>query len=310
MTTTHTTVEELNPESDHIADWVRMRALAHAAGGQEGPPVCAVDAAGSLDVAPPAARAVDLVATKDGTPLGWVRAVIPDLERAPVVVESLVVHPDHRGRGVGGLLAERACSLAAEAGRNEVTLAVPEALLPVASAWGALPKAVSHQVFQRLDLTGKEQPHAGLILPDGVRAVTWATIAPDHIAEGVARLEGHADLTILRSLERMRRTRGRTALHVALVADDGRVLGYTSMSLPASSPQDPEQGMTMVDPQERGHGYGALLKRLGLAGLLHARPWTQRVWTANDEQNRPMATLNTRLGFLPWQVRHVHAWRL
>lgn len=127
----------------------------------------------------------------------------------------------------------------------------------------------------------------------------------------MSRLDGHGDVAVLRALEAMRRRRGRTAQHTAVLdRGTGDVLGYTSISLPASAPADPEQGMTVVDPQARGRGYGETLKRLNTAALLRERPWAQRVWTANDEDNAAMASLNRRLGFRPWQYRHVLGWSI
>ncbi|MFC7490498.1 MULTISPECIES: GNAT family N-acetyltransferase [unclassified Knoellia] len=308
-TLTDTEVSVLADGSRHVADWVRMRALAWAADGRGGPPVCGVDALGSLTVDPPGARCTDLVATSGQEVTGWVRVVLPDEAQAPAVVESLVVHPRWRSGGVGRRLAERARDLAADAGRRDVRIAVPEPLLPVAKAWGAEDREGSRQVFQRLDLA--DGPSSEPVVPKDVEVHRWNAVAPDHLAEGVARLEGHGDLDVLRALERMRRLRGRVALHTALVAPGGGpMLGYTSISLPASSPGDPEQGMTVVDPEARGHGYGELLKRLNQAALAADRPWAQRMWTANDEENHPMATLNARLGFRPWQHRRVLGWSL
>jgi GNAT superfamily N-acetyltransferase len=288
-----------------------MRALARAADGLLGPPVCGVDALGSLIVDPPGTHATDLLATREEQVAGWVRVVQPGALEAPVTIESLVVHPAWRGRGIGRRLVERVHERVGAAGRDEVRVAVPEALLPIAQAWGATDRGVSRQVFQTLALAGDGPAPTRPDASHGLVVAGWGAVAPDHLAEGVARLEGHGDMAVLRALERMRRTRGRAAQHTALVEPGTRrVLGYTSISLPASSPQDPEQAMTVVDPDTRGQGYGELLKTLNVAALLRDRPWAQRIWTANDEDNRPMASLNERLGFLPWQYRRVLGWSL
>ncbi|MGL5865490.1 MAG: GNAT family N-acetyltransferase [Dermatophilaceae bacterium] len=300
-------VRRLAPGSPEVGDWVRMRALAHVVDGRPGPPVCGLDAVGSLVADPPGARASDYVATVDGMAVGWLRMVLPDPASTPAVVESLVVHPGWRGRGVGRRLVDEAHRVGRAAGRTAATMAVPEERLAVAGAWGAVAGPGSRQVFQVLDIgpVAEDVP-----VPAGVEVVTWAAACPDAVAAEVCRLDGHADVGVLRALETMRRTRGRTARHTALLARGGGLLGYTSISFPASSPHDPEQGMTVVDPRARGRSYGALLKRLNTAGLLRERPWAQRIWTANDEENRPMASLNERLGFRPWQYRRVHEWSL
>lgn len=307
----HTEVDVLTASSPRLADWVRMRALARAADGFDGPPVCGLDAVGSLAADPPGVVATDLLATREEQVAGWARVIEPDASDASATIESLVVHPAWRGRGIGRRLVERVQGRVGAAGRDQVRVAVPEALLPVAQACGAADLGLSRQVFQALDLAGDG---AAPTRPDdahGLVVAAWGAVAPGGLAEGVARLEGHGDVAVLRALERMRRTRGRTAQHTALVQPETQqVLGYTSISLPASSPQDPEQAMTVVDPDARGHGYGELLKTLNLAALLRDRPWPQRIWTANDEENLQMAALNERLGFRPWQYRRVVGWRL
>ncbi|WP_380168348.1 GNAT family N-acetyltransferase [Jannaschia sp. R86511] len=306
-----TGVEVLTTGSPSLGGWVRLRADARTADGSLGPPVCGVDCLGSLAVDPPGSRAIDLLARRDGHVAGWARVIEPVDVSGPVTVESLVVDPGHRGCGVGRCLLDLVRRAAASEGRREVLVAVPEPLVSMATAWGGHDGGRPRQVHQVMHVAAQDLAVTLPHVPAGLAVVRWEAQAPDDMAAGVSALDGHRNLEMLRSLERMRRVRGRTARHTALVDEGGgRVVGYTSISLPASSPLDVEQGMTVVDPTARGRGHGWLLKSLSFAALRRERPWVRRMWTANDEENRPMSALNRRLGFRPWQYRRVLVWEV
>lgn len=67
---------------------------------------------------------------------------------------------------------------------------------------------------------------------------------------------------------------------------------------PGSEPGIAEQGITMIAPSARGHGYGLELKKAALQAAA-AELGATRVYTSNAADNLWMIDINRRLG---WRV--------
>lgn len=308
-------------DEDIAAQWLSL--LEAAVGDQpDSPPPCPVDLVGSLRFAPPSTMLDDWVACRGDRVVGSVRlALHAAAEEARV--DSLVVHPEFRRRGIGRALHAHAAERTAQLGRKALSLTVTEALpdgpprdpAPVAfaAAIGATRSAQRAGLYQVLDLTRHDPLTEGVPDPaPGYRLTTWGTVTPGEFALAVSALEeslGTARLDTLsrgveesyaRQFETMRVGRGRRAYHTGVIHQpSGQLIGYTSISMTASNPHHALQGMTVIHVGHRGRGLGRLIK---LANLRHARlsePMLRLLETTNDEANDMMIAINVAMGFRP-----------
>lgn len=87
----------------------------------------------------------------------------------------------------------------------------------------------------------------------------------------------------------------------------GRLVGFTTLSVPAEVGRPASQEDTLVLPEQRGHALGMLLKLTNLDQLERMRPGHPSVTTFNAEENRHMLDVNEAIGFVP--IGHEGAWR-
>jgi ribosomal protein S18 acetylase RimI-like enzyme len=202
-----------------------------------------------------------------------------------------MVHPDHRGRGVGTALLDRALRAARRAGRDSVVVICEDAA-PHAIDWlrrhGGQVEGSEQRMVLRLDGDHAAAPPpatAGdpVVLrraraKDRERVIRWLTPEFDQTADVVARLFD----------ERMGSTTTRVLVAWAgddpvgtlrLVAVPGRAMIYGFV----------------VDPARRGRGRGAAMLRATL-DLLRAEG-ARDVALEVDPDNTPAVRLYTRSGF-------------
>ena len=87
----------------------------------------------------------------------------------------------------------------------------------------------------------------------------------------------------------------------------GRLVGYTSLSVPPEVDRAVSQEDTLVLREHRGHRLGMLLKVANLDILQRERPGHPSVITFNAEENRHMLQVNEDVGFTP--IGYEGAWR-
>jgi GNAT superfamily N-acetyltransferase len=87
----------------------------------------------------------------------------------------------------------------------------------------------------------------------------------------------------------------------------GRLVGYTSLSVPPEVDRAVSQEDTLVLREHRGHRLGMLLKVANLDILQRERPGHPSVITFNAEENRHMLRVNEDVGFTP--IGYEGAWR-
>ena len=87
----------------------------------------------------------------------------------------------------------------------------------------------------------------------------------------------------------------------------GRLVGYTSLSVPPETDRAVSQEDTLVLREHRGHRLGMLLKVENLAILQRERPGHPSVMTFNAEENRHMLQVNEDVGFVP--IGYEGAWK-
>lgn len=130
-----------------------------------------------------------------------------------------------------------------------------------------------------------EEPQGSLDEPEDV----WTV---ERLLEHEARLDGSPRTTFTVAAEH---------------TGSGRLVGFSTLSVPVELDRAISQEDTLVLPEHRGHSLGMLLKLANLAAVQKARPGHPSVLTFNAEENRHMLAVNEHLGFTP--VGYEGAWR-
>ncbi|QLQ40211.1 GNAT family N-acetyltransferase [Micromonospora robiginosa] len=334
------TVTPLDPADPSTLDAAyRIDCAARAVDEPDLPPTCRRRFEALLRHPMPGVDGRWAVARLDGEPVGWLRLHLHTLENTENASVELVVDPAHRRRGIGRALHEHGLRLLrAHGGKRLVgstTAALPgeeDREFPGAAfavAMGA--KAANADVRRRLDLATLDRPRLDALHADaraaatGYRTVHWRDHVPDDHVSDVAHLEGRLlldapmgelawerqrmDAERKRGVERALDARGVRRYNTGAVHEaSGRLVGWSQLSLNASSTDHAWQQITIVDPGHRGHRLGLLCKAANLGYALAHEPALRIVDTWNAAANTPMIAINEQLGFRPaaghvdWQL--------
>jgi GNAT superfamily N-acetyltransferase len=246
-------------------------------------------------------------AEEGGELVGWAGAGLSwESEEEGAGYTNVVVHPGHRGRGIGAALWERLEARLAEIGARRVSAMGPDE--PASHAFAAA--RGFHETFRlrlsRLDLGELPPPPQ---LPAGVELRPLAAYADD--PRPIWVIDGEATLDIP-----LDQPRGQIPYDewrerywampmidldssvVALV--DGEPASFTIVGVDRAA-RRLENGMTGTLRRFRGRGLAELVKRHSLA-LAHASG-IEVAFTENDETNAAMLKVNERLGYRPASAR-------
>jgi GNAT superfamily N-acetyltransferase len=130
-----------------------------------------------------------------------------------------------------------------------------------------------------------EEPGAGLDEPEDL----WSV---DRLVEHEERLDMSPRTSLTAAVE---------------YKPTGRLVGFTTLSVPAEVRRAVSQEDTLVLPEQRGHALGMLLKLTNLDQLQRLFPGHPSITTFNAEENRHMLDVNEAIGFVP--IGHEGAWR-
>ncbi|WP_175411228.1 GNAT family N-acetyltransferase [Streptomyces sp. TRM64462] len=256
-----------------------------------------------LENANPAQRYRLLVAELDGEVIGTAHVGIAYDSRDPGQSATTPhVHPDHRGRGAGGLLLRAAEEhLAAHGATAVYAMAAdrPE-VRAFAERRGYRPARSAH--FQRLDLVNAPLPELPDPLPDGVELRTAADFAADprplFLADAEVTADEPSDIaTELADFDDWLRHTWRNPLAdhelTSVVLVDGEVAAFTIAEVDGRTRY--VTGMTGTVRAHRSRGLAKLaktdsLRRARAAGYTDA-------FTNNDAGNGPMLAVNEWFGY-------------
>lgn len=294
------------------------------------PPPSRVEYAGRIAHPWPGETQHLFVAELDGVPAGVLWLFLPELDNVSKVMVELVVHPEHRRRGVGRALHTHAAEFARACGRTsllgEYVTQLPDGPwrdpghARFAAAMGAKPALTG--VRRVLDLTIVDRsawagltesawPHA-----DGYSLVRWCGPMPEEFLDDIAALDSRllmdapmGDLDIepervdaarLRARDEVVIRRGRRPYHVAARHDQtGRLVAWTTIAFDVDVTRHAWQNITLVDPLHRGHRLGLLVKLDNLAHVLAAEAQLREINTWNAAENQHMIAINEAIGFRP-----------
>jgi GNAT superfamily N-acetyltransferase len=286
------------------------------------------------------------VAREDGRIVGSAAYESEPGERPTTVWLRVDVAPESRRRGIATALGSRLHEVSAAAGASKeivytVSGEAPGERIAAPTGFGSVPADNPEVRFLLAQGYRLEQIERGsrLALPiDADAPLTaaearsgsdfvvhvWGERAPAEWREDVAYLrqrmsteEPNAGLDepesvwsvdrVVAEEERMRSS-PRTRLTAAVEhRATGKLVGFTTLSVPAELDRAAAQQDTLVLPEQRGHGLGMLLKLANLDQLQRVFPGHPSVTTFNAEENRPMLDVNEALGFVP--IGYEGAWR-
>lgn len=259
----------------------------------------------------------------DGTVVGAAGLVLPQHDNLAQAGINVVVHPEHRRRGVGSLLLAHTEEAARERGR---TLFLAE------TQWRVGGRDVSGEEFAASHGYAGAQTvlRSSLSLPAD-RARLEAALAGDDADGYVVQscwdgipeewLAGRAELSRRMSTdvplgdlqleeenwdeERVRADYRRIAAMGRRVVDtfavheaSGELVGYTQVQVPGGHPEVAFQWDTLVMREHRGHRLGLRMKAASTLALMEECPATTSVRTWNAEENAPMLAVNRVVGYV------------
>ncbi|MFC6015325.1 GNAT family N-acetyltransferase [Plantactinospora solaniradicis] len=263
----------------------------------------------------------------DGVPVGHLAVTLPQVENRENAQVVLMVHPDHRRRGVGRALYEYAVRFLRERGRKrmigETATMDPAAGRSApgdafAAAMGAHPALAD--VRRRLDLTTLDEPEldrlltAGQAHAQGYSIVRWHGRTPDEYAADVAYLDSRLiedapigdltweaakpDVDRLRAMEAALAARGLHWYNCGARHDaTGRLVAWTALGLNGDCDWHAFQQITLVEPRHRGHRLGIIVKIENLRYARTHEPALRVIDTYNAAVNEYMISINEALGF-------------
>ncbi|GAA1599733.1 GNAT family N-acetyltransferase [Kribbella sancticallisti] len=248
-----------------------------------------------IAVQPPAARVLALVAVADGEIVGWGSAGLNTwTSEAGQAGVTIYVHPEHRGQGIGGALAQRLHEHLGGIGAVRArTFATAEGV----------------EFAKKFGYDGTRQMHYAGVDPrelperpaqaEGIELVTMDQLDPRqaYAADAVASLDEPGDsptdaVDYDDWLEEIWHAPGLDkALSVAAMAGD-EVAAFAAIETDGDRAWS---AMTGSIPAYRGRGLAKLakweaLRRCADAGIVGA-------FTSNDDENGPMLAVNNWLGY-------------
>ncbi len=244
---------------------------------------------------------------------------LPDRENRNQATLYLQVHPEHRRRGLGGLLLRHGAQRAARDGRTvlrgEAFRDSPgDAFARRAGAKSSLADARRVLVVTAVPAgaiaslrAGAERAAAGYSL------VTWTGRTPDRYLPGMADVfnalndapqDPGREARIYdaeRIRERMddpRESSGNRHYSVAALHDaTGELAGVTTVAVDPDTLPWGQQLITAVTGPHRGHRLGLLVKAAMIEWLASAEPGVDRIATTNASTNQYMIAVNEALGY-------------
>ena len=260
---------------------------------------------------------------RSGRVVGAAGLVMPRHDNLSQALLMVVVHPDHRRRGVGTALLEHVESAARDHGRT-VLLTETQWRVGARDESGedfAAPHGYAGaQTVLRSSLSlPADRARLGSALAahgsDGYAVKTCWDGIPDAWLAGRAELSRRmstdipmGDLVLEEERwdeERVRTDYQRIAAIGRRVVDayaldeaTGELVGYTQVQVPQAHPRVAFQQDTLVVREHRGHGLGLRMKAAGTLALMEQSPATTRVRTWNADDNAAMLAVNHAIGYV------------
>jgi GNAT superfamily N-acetyltransferase len=261
--------------------------------------------------------------------------LLPQAENLSLVYLELIVHPQHRRRGIGTRLLEEVYAAARRHHRSLIEIQTVRAL----PGGVARDEAGYHYLTNRAHLPGVTSirsrcqiaDHPGgdeatlaeaWTHADGYSLVQWRDAVPEEIIKDVAALQGRlmldaptGDLAVEQEVYDADRVRGQEATELgrghrsystaARHDATGQIVARTKLSFEADDDTHARQRVTIVEPAHRGRRLGLIVKSANHAYTRVQEPALRVIDAWNAEENTHMRAVNAVLGFQPvdgWSV--------
>lgn len=240
------------------------------------------------------------------------------------------VPPEHRGRGVGAALLDRAERAARDEGRTILQCttvhsdAGGEPVVPATGHGQVRSGDPGVRFLGRHGYSLEQVSRVSVLAPEPVdppevdarwRLHAWTGATPDRWLAELAGLKTvmetaapSGELTVdghtwssgdVRDRDAALLDGGRTLLTcVVEQVASGRLVALTEIDVPRDD-RPAIQEDTLVLPEHRGHRLGTVVKQESLRRLVEQHPRIRALVTFNAEENRPMLDVNEALGFRP-----------
>ena len=267
--------------------------------------------------------------------VGAASYLLPQTENLSMVYLELIVHPEHRRRGIGTRLLDEVYAAARRHHRSLIEIETVRALPGGVARDGAgyrhlinrahRPGAtnvrsrclVADQSVGEQATLAEAWTHA-----DGYSLAQWRDAVPEEIIEDVAALQSRllldaptGDLAVEPELYDADRVRGQEATELgrghrsystaARHDATGQIVGRTKLSFEANDDTHARQRVTIVEPAHRGRRLGLIMKSANHAYTRAHEPALRVIDAWNAEENGHMRAVNAMLGFQPvdaWSV--------
>jgi GNAT superfamily N-acetyltransferase len=302
--------------ADQVAALHAVGVAALAVDDPDAPPPALEDVDGDLRTTRPDRRALHWLVTENGTPVATARLALPLEDVVHTGFLGVVVHPDHRRRGLGtGLVRAALVELAAVDRRAfliEADTGTPAAAF--CDALGLTEAQAERSSILRLAEVDRDRiaGWAAAAHP-GYRLAGWSGRCPDDLLDAYAVAKNAmndaptgdmdwGDFTYdgddLRVEEDSQRRRNRDFRVVAAVHEEsGAVAGFTELAISNWAPARAAVEDTAVVPAHRGSGLGLWVKAELVRRVLAERPDVREMMTRNALTNGYMWRINEQLGF-------------
>lgn len=273
---------------------------------------------------------IALAAVHGGQVVGAAEVGLPRRWDTEVAAVDLAVLPEHRRRGVGTALWERALDVAEGRTTVECEVDVPADGTLETSAGGAFALAHGFSRANAEDHFLLALPPDRVLLeplpdPHGYRLLSWVGPCPEahvgphaHLQTAMAADAPHGELerevrTVttddVRQVERSLAARDFAILTTMAIAEDGEPAAYSTMFVGGHDPEHVHQDDTLVARAHRGHGLGRALKLANHRTLDARHPERRWIHTWTVQDNTPMQRVNRALGYRAVEVSHELALR-
>jgi GNAT superfamily N-acetyltransferase len=267
--------------------------------------------------------------------VGAASYLLPRAENLSMVYLELIVHPQHRRRGIGTWLLEEVYAAARRHHRSlieiETVRALPGGVARDEAGYRYLTNRAHQPGVTSIRSRCQIADHSGgdeaalaeaWTHADGYSLVQWRDAVPEEIIEDVAALQSRlmldaptGDLAVEQELYDADRVRGQEATQLgrghrwystaARHDATGQIVARTKLSFEANDDTHARQRVTIVEPAHRGRRLGLIVKSANHAYARAHEPALRVIDAWNAEENTHMRAVNAMLGFQPvdgWSV--------